>query len=722
MVEIVRFDIYTADDIAGTPIATYTDADVSPGDIMRKAENDLGSGTLRLRRDHPDATSTNLAAGNYCKVTFPQFSANPVWGFWLDDHEDTILSQQEESGEFLTRGGPGPLAILGRAALLDQFYNGPLGGLHRGNYDVPTYWTWQTEPYGAILVRMLEEGQLQPGKPLDQLSWDFVRTLDSNGDAWPDIQELIQFSIGTDGLTVYQRLIESGHLFVYPDPDTLELHAYGTSQGVDRSGSFGAGKVRFEKGINIQTELTRRGDGVEAFTHALVVGKDGAYRQVVTPGYVAPPTGLPGRWITIDYPESNDPDLLDAVGEHGLFHANALQEQVEIEVLPGVNESIGRYLPFLHYDAGDTVTLHTGTDPWDYTELAIKLAGFRIVLNEASSDATGNDRARSLSVVLELGRNESNDGLGSSTSGGLGDCPFWIQAGSPGSGQLRMRMRGEYTEMAASGGTSTNDAFINMRSDGGGGFALMDQMAFKDDDYAETIHEGSGHLIQNVSQSWEVDIAGNGNSDKASFTGGNGIVIPVLSADPAGAASEAGQLYYNDVSNTVRWYNGSVWADVGSGGGGGLPTAVYAAAENSSPPTTDATPGVQTVVPWDALYDVDFGSIGSFPAGLGLTYNSGTGKFDVDEDGVWLINLGVDIVQNPGDDGKLLLSASNYGYNPIFPIAAAGNESPWTFSWMLRLKAGDSFWLLQQSAAGSSVQLIDGYAAMDIARIAGAVA
>jgi hypothetical protein len=51
----------------------------------------------------------------------------------------------------------------------------------------------------------------------------------------------------------------------------------------------------------------------------------------------------------------------------------------------------------------------------------------------------------------------------------------------------------------------------------------------------------------------------------------NGINLGSLSADPGSAS--AGDFYYNTTSNTLRWYNGTTWADVGSGGGGSSNTA-----------------------------------------------------------------------------------------------------------------------------------------------------
>lgn len=53
-------------------------------------------------------------------------------------------------------------------------------------------------------------------------------------------------------------------------------------------------------------------------------------------------------------------------------------------------------------------------------------------------------------------------------------------------------------------------------------------------------------------------------STKVVFLGGNALTLPMMSADPGTAA--AGDMYYNTVSNMVRYYNGTAWANVGSAG------------------------------------------------------------------------------------------------------------------------------------------------------------
>lgn len=45
------------------------------------------------------------------------------------------------------------------------------------------------------------------------------------------------------------------------------------------------------------------------------------------------------------------------------------------------------------------------------------------------------------------------------------------------------------------------------------------------------------------------------------------IVPPQLASDPASGVN--GAFYYNTVSNTLKFYNGTAWVAIGTGGGGG---------------------------------------------------------------------------------------------------------------------------------------------------------
>jgi len=45
------------------------------------------------------------------------------------------------------------------------------------------------------------------------------------------------------------------------------------------------------------------------------------------------------------------------------------------------------------------------------------------------------------------------------------------------------------------------------------------------------------------------------------------IAPPSLSSDPTGTI--AGEIYYNTASNSLKYYDGSEWQEIGAGGGGG---------------------------------------------------------------------------------------------------------------------------------------------------------
>ena len=55
-------------------------------------------------------------------------------------------------------------------------------------------------------------------------------------------------------------------------------------------------------------------------------------------------------------------------------------------------------------------------------------------------------------------------------------------------------------------------------------------------------------------------------ASKVIFLNGSPITLPVAAADPGTAV--AGDMYFNSVSNVVRFYNGSVWAAIGGGSSG----------------------------------------------------------------------------------------------------------------------------------------------------------
>jgi hypothetical protein len=83
-----------------------------------------------------------------------------------------------------------------------------------------------------------------------------------------------------------------------------------------------------------------------------------------------------------------------------------------------------------------------------------------------------------------------------------------------------------------------------------------------------------------------------------------GINLGSQASDPSGVA---GDFYYNSTSNKIRWYNGTVWADIGSGsgsstGGSGVGDDINALTFKASvtDPFTDATASPLSAVDYSA--------------------------------------------------------------------------------------------------------------------------
>ena len=81
--------------------------------------------------------------------------------------------------------------------------------------------------------------------------------------------------------------------------------------------------------------------------------------------------------------------------------------------------------------------------------------------------------------------------------------------------------------------------------------------------------QGEGYLYMDPSVGWVMSVGTGLTTRVHNFSDGAGVVLPILAADPGGGDSQAGQVYYNSASDTIRWYDGTVWADMGGGGGGG---------------------------------------------------------------------------------------------------------------------------------------------------------
>ena len=280
----LRFDLYPPDDpsgkISGTGIAaklgefTIADQLVDAGFVGELFG--MGSGFLEIHVDHPDADL--LEHRSYIKVhlTDGGFFLEELGGFWLERAEFKVLARRGQVERVVHWEGEGTALALDRYVLGHSVYAS--GQTKRGSINIPGKWHWSGEPYGAILVRVLEEGNDHPDEFYEFLDWDFDRDDDSNGNPWADLADY-EVAIGTSGLKLWSDFLRLG-LVAEIDAD-LRIHAYRnlSEYRTDRhSATFAAGKVRFEAGINIASDMVKRINPSSQRTHVLVEDRTGDFQ------------------------------------------------------------------------------------------------------------------------------------------------------------------------------------------------------------------------------------------------------------------------------------------------------------------------------------------------------------------------------------------------------------------------------------------------------------
>lgn len=250
---------------------------------------------------------------------------------------------------------------------------------------------------GAILYRMYQEGTdaSRPDQPIPLMTIDFTATTDSNGDPWATTDALagVTAELGETFLDTIVKLLATGVIDVEMGPD-LDMHAY-NAQGRDLTGtSFGAGVVRFAKGVNIADELRRERSNVPVATHIEVIGTDGAVGTAVLPDAA---TRVTREVATTG--DSNDPTVLAAIGLANLNVRLIASDAIGFRIATGDDDATGRYLPGPagtdngDFWLGDVVTLHTGSGDQDFDE-----ADERVYAITISEDDGGN-----LEVTPEVG-------------------------------------------------------------------------------------------------------------------------------------------------------------------------------------------------------------------------------------------------------------------------------------------------------------------------------
>lgn len=454
---------------------------------FRTEESAPGSGHFVLDRNDPDATSENLAHGNIASITIPEIDPDPIFEFLLEDGDFKVVSGDEEGGEEIQFGGPGTLAMLSRAVIAPEEYETGIGAVktQKGIWKFPDGYT-----AGHILNKLLREAESgsRPQDPLPGVTDDFTSINDSNGDPWDtDIDGAWKVPIGANLLDEAMRLVRAGLMRIEMAPGGL-LHAY-TDRGVNRSSStFAAGKVRFEKGINIASELVRGSAGRQFASHAYV-----QYSDDDTVHYTN--TAKVGTWpyvqeVYIQAPTTHAVTARRyAKGQMGWLEGAQDQPSFEhIVPWPGTGpvDAAGIYLPGQvwtengRYWLGDIVTLHTGTGDTDYDEATGRVHAITFRMDETGylappivelngPYAGGSSDLRSSTVVSgsQGSQTPGNGGSGSGDGGAVNLAPYQTrdEKGDP-SGYASLDSGGQvpYPQLGTGGDGSGNNVLHDDQS------------------------------------------------------------------------------------------------------------------------------------------------------------------------------------------------------------------------------------------------------------------
>lgn len=389
----LAFDIFPAATPLGSRLVRLTNQDYLLGTGYRHEGVGTGSGQIVISSLHAACTATNFAKRNFVQVVDLDLggSGEKVGAFFLESGDFQAVSQKEEGGRILTFGGPGALSYIGRAVMWNHNYDPLASGPGFSPRD-DGIWHWITSKLGDDLVRIFREAEAsgRPQHPIPDMTRDFTAGpefgtgLDSSGAAWVDASPF-QLPVGMNYIDAIQEWIKLGFAFdMSPD---LEMHAWQPgNRGTDRSSAtFASGKVRFEKGINIDADLSRALQPSAEVTDLLVEGINTTLSEMVE---VHSGSSSPTQEGWLQYGETSDATVLTHVGEQNLAQRLLQTDKATFPFMPGTTPLSGIYTPSPpggsgHFWVGDIVRLHTGTSAWDYNEVNLEVAAINWVLRAA---------------------------------------------------------------------------------------------------------------------------------------------------------------------------------------------------------------------------------------------------------------------------------------------------------------------------------------------------
>jgi hypothetical protein len=361
-------------------------------------EKGSGSFAAKIHRHHPQADL--LRQDRYVIV---HSDIGPVGGAFLEEAPIDLSAKDEQGGEWMTWSGRGQIVYLERGIMdMDS-------SLTLGHDPIDGFWDLsnQGDFAGAsnghpipMFKRVLKEIQANTPNPLplvDHSSWDY--DLDSDGQTPPFWGEIVWgANIGDNAMHLAARMTELGDV-VWHMSHLFKFDAY-LEYGDDKTGSFGASTVRFEKGVNVAAAISRKIRGNVVRTHLIVGGADRTYVKVADPDW-SPGDPIYEGFLSV--PETPDEDALRAAG---LAHIESRKRQTDAWELPqhdhGDAPADGIYEPGPpgssgHYWVGDFVSVHTGTGAYDANNVGFPVAAITWQLK------TGEEANGDYWVIPEVG-------------------------------------------------------------------------------------------------------------------------------------------------------------------------------------------------------------------------------------------------------------------------------------------------------------------------------
>ncbi len=406
------FDVWPADDIAGTALGELTQAFDRQ---IRAADQALGKGQFSINRHDSQYTDGWCAQDNMVRVRleaggpFDYDDPRYIFAFFIEESQDVALSPDEEGGEIVTRGGRDAVSILRRAVIYPTSQHA----------DDTKKWA-QVPKTGNVVLTNLGPGEamrvflrnavLRSPNPLAPSTHDFNVNTDSSGNAWTDSDTDWQFPVGKDYLTLLSDFVAGG-VFFRMGPD-LVLHCYEDHPGVDLSGS-----ITISKGVDLREAADKQIYASEAMSRAIVKGtrKNNTLQfvEVVDAGVE---TAIGRREGGVDYQSVATTARLTRAGQTAI---NKAKRQYDGPTTGGTLDGTGK-TAFVDFLPGDSITLDI---PGVYDTDVVRVAAISLQETEAGEydpilefEASPFDPS-TLDGFVETGNTSG------STKPNCGDCP-----------------------------------------------------------------------------------------------------------------------------------------------------------------------------------------------------------------------------------------------------------------------------------------------------------